>query len=69
MRKEQLFMQMLEGIHWTEAELVCLAKDRKIQTKYKSIKEDLVREAYPDLMPPKIKEVDVVKKTPASLPE
>ena len=27
------------------------------------------REAYPDLMPPKIKEVDVVKKTPASLPE
>ena len=69
MRKEQLFLQMLEGLHWTESELVCLAKDRKIQTKYKSIKEDLVREAYPDLMPPKIKEVDVVKKTPASLPE
>ena len=68
-RKEQLFMQMLEGIHWTEAELVCLAKDRKIQTKYKSIKEDLVREAYPDLMPPKVKEVAVVKKDEASLNE
>lgn len=69
MRKEQLFMQMLEGLHWTESELVCLAKDRKIQTKYKSIKEDLVREAYPDLMPPKVKEVAVVKKDEASLSE
>jgi Family of unknown function (DUF6433) len=53
MRKEQLFIQMLEGIHWSEAELICLAKDKKIQTKYKSIKEDLIREAYPELMPPK----------------
>jgi hypothetical protein len=69
MRKEQLFLQMLEGLHWTESELVCLAKDRKIQTKYKSIKEDLVREAYPDLMPPKVKEVAVVKKDEASLNE
>ena len=69
MRKEQLFLQMLEGLHWTESELVCLAKDRKIQTKYKSIKEDLVREAYPDLMPPKVKEVAVVKKDEASLSE
>ena len=60
---------MLEGLHWTESELVCLAKDRKIQTKYKSIKEDLVREAYPDLMPPKVKEVAAVKKDEASLNE
>ena len=52
-RKEQLFIQLLEGIHWTEAEVVCLAKDRKLQTKWKSLKESIVREAYPDLMPPK----------------
>jgi len=52
-RKEHLFIQMLEGIHWTEAEMVCLAKDRKLQTKWKSLKESIVREAYPDLMPPK----------------
>jgi len=57
MRKEQLFIQMLEGIHWSEAELICLAKDKKIQTKYKSIKEDLIREAYPELMPPKVIQV------------
>ena len=52
-RKEQLFIQLLEGIHWTAAEMVCLAKDRKLQTRWKSLKESIVREAYPDLMPPK----------------
>ena len=30
-RKEHLFIQMLEGIHWSEAELVCFAKDKKLQ--------------------------------------
>ena len=51
-RKEQLFIQLLEGIHWSEAEDLCLAKDRKLSTKYKSIKEDLIREAFPELLPP-----------------
>jgi len=50
-RKEQLFVQMLEGVHWSEAETVCLAKDKKLQTKYKSLKEDLVREAFPNILP------------------
>jgi hypothetical protein len=63
MRKEQLFIQMLEGIHWTEAEVVCLAKDRKLDTKYKSLKEDFVREVWPDLLPPKVKEAASTKKS------
>ena len=50
-KKEQLFIQMLEGIHWTEAEALCLAKDKKLETKYKSLKEDIVREAFPGLLP------------------
>ena len=54
-RKEQLFIQMLEGIHWSEAEALCLAKDKKLQTKYKSLKEDIVREAFPNLLPDKQK--------------
>lgn len=61
-RKEHLFIQFLEGIHWSEAEIVCLAKDKKLQTRYKSLKEDLVREAYPELLPPAEKtEVKEVK--------
>jgi hypothetical protein len=51
MRKEQLFIQFLEGIHWTEAEVILLAKDRKLQTKYKQLKDDLIREAFPGLLP------------------
>ena len=69
-RKEQLFIQFLEGIHWTEAEVILLAKDRKLQTKFKSLKEDLVREAFPDLLPAvSIKEVkeEKPKKAKASL--
>jgi len=69
MRKEQLFTQMLEGIHWTEAEAVCLAKDKKLQTKYKSLKEDLVREAFPNILPAKKKQETVSKKKVASLNE
>ena len=67
MRKEQLFVQFLEGIHWTEAEVICLAKDRKLQTKFKSVKEDLVREAFPNLFPAKFKKEPVPKKEKASL--
>ena len=60
-RKEQLFVQMLEGIHWTEAELVCLAKDKELTKKYKSLKENVVREAFPDLLPPPVKVPTKVK--------
>jgi hypothetical protein len=53
LKKESLFVNMLEGIHWTEAEALCLAKDRKLQTKYKTLKEDIVREAFPRALTPK----------------
>lgn len=66
-RKEQLFIQLLEGVHWTEAETVCLAKDRKLQTKYKSLKEELVREAFPDVLPFKKITPTPPKKKEASL--
>jgi hypothetical protein len=59
-RKEKLFIEMLEGLHTSEAELICLAKDKKIQKKWKTIKEDLVREAYPMILPPIVKkEIDI----------
>jgi hypothetical protein len=53
LKKESLFVNMLEGIHWTEAEALCLAKDRKLHTKYKSLKEDIVRAAFPQALTPK----------------
>jgi len=53
LKKESLFVSLLEGIHWTEAEALCLAKDRMLHTKYKSLKEDMVREAFPLALTPK----------------
>jgi hypothetical protein len=67
MRKEQLFTQFLEGIHWQEAEVILAAKDRKLQTKYKSLKEDLVRDAFPGLLPAPVKKKEVEPKKSDSL--
>jgi Glu-tRNA(Gln) amidotransferase subunit E-like FAD-binding protein len=46
---EQIFIEMLEAIEPKEAELVCLAKDRKLEEKY-LIDVDLVTEAFPGLI-------------------
>ena len=47
-RRGMMFINLLEGLHPREAELLCLVKDKKLQTKYK-ITHDNVKEAYPDI--------------------
>ena len=47
-RRETMFIQMLEGLHPDEAEIVCLVKDKALEDKY-SITYDIVRQAYPDI--------------------
>jgi len=49
MKREELFLQLLEGLHSEEAELVCLAKDRQLNKKYK-ITREIVSQAYPDIV-------------------
>tara|TARA_R110000868_G_scaffold50628_1_gene161527 strand:- start:2446 stop:2913 length:468 start_codon:yes stop_codon:yes gene_type:complete len=53
MKKEALFIGLLESLHWTEAEVMVLAKDRQLQTKYKSLTEDLIRSVYDGCLTPK----------------
>ena len=48
LRRETMFIQMLEGLHPKEAEIICLIKDKKLQTKYK-VTKDIVSEAYSDI--------------------
>jgi hypothetical protein len=48
-RKETMFINMLQGLHPKEAELMCLVKDKKLTDKYK-ISFDIVKEAYPDIV-------------------
>lgn len=49
LRRETMFINVLEGLHPLEAEIVCLVKDKKLETKYKITKE-IVSEAYPDII-------------------
>jgi hypothetical protein len=47
-RRETMFINILEGLHPLEAEIVCLIKDKKLADKYNLTKE-VVMEAYPDI--------------------
>lgn len=47
-RRETMFINILEGLHPLEAEIICLVKDKKLTDKYKITKE-IVSEAYPDI--------------------
>ena len=47
-RRETMFINILEGLHPLEAEVVCLCKDKKLSDRYKITKE-IVSEAYPDI--------------------
>ncbi len=46
MRKETMFIQLLEGLHESEAELIVNAKDKKLHQVYKGLSKDLVRTAF-----------------------
>tara|TARA_R100001463_G_scaffold51017_1_gene101513 strand:- start:233 stop:682 length:450 start_codon:yes stop_codon:yes gene_type:complete len=48
MRRETLLVQLLESLHEDEAEIVVLAKDKDLQSKYR-ITRNVVEEAYPDI--------------------
>ena len=47
-RRETMFINILQGLHPLEAEIVCLIKDGNLDSKYKITKE-IVSEAYPDI--------------------
>lgn len=47
-KREQLFLQLLEGLHPDEADIVCLVKDKNLTEKYK-LSRPVVEEAFPDI--------------------
>lgn len=48
LKRESLFLNLLETLHVEEAELLIAAKDKKM--KYKGITKKLVRDAFPNLI-------------------
>ena len=49
LRRESMFIQMLEGLHPKEARIVVLAKDGRLHEDY-AVTYDQVKEAYPDIV-------------------
>ena len=47
-RRETMFINLLQGLHPLEAEILILTKDKKLGDKYKLTKE-IIAEAYPDI--------------------
>lgn len=47
-KREQMFIQLLEGLHKDEAEVLCLVKDKKLGKRYK-ITKATVSEAFPQI--------------------
>ena len=48
-RRETMFINILEGLHTLEAEIVVLVKDGKLEDRYK-VSKDVVSTAFPDIV-------------------
>ncbi len=49
LRRESMFINLLQGLHPLEAVIIALVKDKKLESKYK-ISRSIVEEAYPDIV-------------------
>lgn len=53
-RKEQLFIELLEGIHWTEADLLIAVKDKNLESMYPGVTYEAARDAFDRLLPAQV---------------
>ena len=50
LRRESMFIQLLEGLHPKEAEIICLVKDKELESVYPKVTLDIVKEAFTDIV-------------------
>jgi hypothetical protein len=66
-KKEALFIELLEGLHHTEAEVMNLVKDKKLTDLYPNVTYEAAYEAFfellphPSMIPKKIPNVEIVE--------
>lgn len=48
LKRETMFIQLLEALHTSEAEVLCLLKDKQLHKKYRLTKA-VVQEAFPEI--------------------
>lgn len=49
MKREEIFVGLLETLHSDEAELLCEVKDKTLQKKYTRISKTLIQETFPNI--------------------
>ena len=49
LRRETIFINIVQGLHPREAEILCLVKDKKLEEKYKAVTKEIISQAYPDI--------------------
>jgi len=59
LRREPLFIQLLEGLHPLESKLILAIKDQKLTKMYPKITQKLVSETFPSIPAPAVKEKKV----------
>ena len=51
MRREQLWLQMCEGLFWKEADIINYIKDRNLVAMFPNLNAEFVRFVFPELLP------------------
>jgi hypothetical protein len=49
-RREMMFINLLQGLHPKEAEILILVKDKKLEDQYPKITFDIVKDSYSDIL-------------------
>lgn len=60
-KRESLWIQMCEGLHWKEADLINKIKDRNLVATYPLFTADFIRYAFPGLLPAEVGEPVVIE--------
>lgn len=64
MRREQLYVQLLENIHPAEAKIINSMKDQKLDALYPKITAEFVKKNFPDVLPEGTVVAEPAKKAP-----
>jgi hypothetical protein len=51
MRREQMYVQLLESVHPSEAKIINAMKDQKLDALYPKINAEFVKKNFPDVLP------------------
>lgn len=62
MRREQLYVQLLESVHPSEAKIINAMKDQQLDSVYPKITAEFVKKNFPDVLPEGVVVAEPAKK-------